>query len=139
MSIKPNPFRTSIRDIRDFLFFVFRESIEPIILVSGLTLLYSLFQRIRDTSQETGQNFLLAINADFKENAMIYFILIVIFGVWISYRIWRDSSANKRYSDLLDELVYHRSILLSLKETLEGLRQDSKERGGQDGDKRSSL
>jgi hypothetical protein len=77
-----------------YLLFMVREAIEPILLVSGLAILFSRIQSIsEDVYYTTGSqgiwDILRAIYDDMESDPMIYWILVAIFGLWILYRAWR--------------------------------------------------
>jgi hypothetical protein len=77
-----------------YVLFMAREAIEPILLVSGLAILFSRIQSIsEDVYYYTGSqdiwNILRAINDDMESDPVIYLVLFGIFALWLAYRAWK--------------------------------------------------
>jgi len=77
-----------------YVLFMAREAIEPILLVSGLAILFSRIQSIsEDVYYYTGSqdiwNILRAINDDMESDPVIYWVLFGIFALWLAYRAWK--------------------------------------------------
>lgn len=77
-----------------FLGLMVREAIEPIILTSGLALLYSRFQIVSDevylyTGSQDIWDISSAFFRDMEAHRMVYGLLIIILLVWIVYRAWK--------------------------------------------------
>jgi hypothetical protein len=88
-----------------FLWFVarvmLREAIEPILLTSGLAILFSRVQCAslevyENTGAQNISDIYWSIRADMESDPMIYWILVVIFISWIAYKAYKVRKEEKR-------------------------------------------
>lgn len=120
-----------------FLFIIARDAfVEPILLASGLALLFSRIQSICwDVYASTGtQNIgdiLRAVKADWEADPMIYYILLGIFLLWLFYKGWKLKQERDRdalltaQTDLLRELAQNiKQMQKSLKEIQDNKKHD---------------